>query len=369
MKFCKSAFLSSLLIALALGACSSESPSSNQTDTESIQKTENETVLVTGITGNQGGGVANAALELGFNVRGLSRNISSDTSKAWIERGVTMVQGDFSDYDSIKSAVAGVDHLFLNITEQTPNFVDAANHTIDAANTAGVKHIVFTSNRPADPDGGFVIETPDHKRSIELHLRQSGYSYTTLRIPFMMENLMRDRDMQTLITQGMIDYGDETTPGYYIISADMGRIAAAAFSDPNSWNGREVNLAGDAVTPKQLVELASELSGIEIEYRNAPWSEMTGRFAANFRWFEEGKPTYDLLQLQEEFPDMLTVDEYFRANNYGEKLRELAAAPVDVQPGGMGAPGGMGGPGGMGAPGGMGGPGGMAGPEGMGAPQ
>lgn len=317
--------------------------SSSNSDSVSKSK-ETELVVIFGITGNQGGGVADAVLADGFKVRGISRNINSDASKALISRGVEMVQGDFNDFDSVKAAVEGADHLFVNITEQTPNFVAAANHAFDAASAAGAKHMVFTSNIIANPESGFQIDNENHKRSIELHLRQSGYSYTTLRIPFMMENVMRERDMQTVLAQGTVDYGVEGTPGYYISSGDMGVLAAAAFSDPISWNGREVNMASDAVTPKELAALISKLSGFEIQYRTAPWSEMRGRFAANFRWFEEGNPSYDLVELRQEFPTLQTLEEYLISNNYGDKIREVQANPPAVQEGGgMARPGGMGG--------------------------
>ena len=127
-------------------------------------KPEENLALVTGITGNQGGGVANAVLDRGFKVRGLSRNISSDRSREWAARGVEMVQGDFTDYNSMKRAVEGVDYLFLNISEGIPDFLAVASHIFDAAHAAGVRHMVLTTSRSANPESGFVIENPNHKR-------------------------------------------------------------------------------------------------------------------------------------------------------------------------------------------------------------
>jgi len=283
-------------------------------------------VLVTGITGNQGGGVAAALLEQGVKVRGLSRNINSDASKALAAQGVEMVQGDFTDYDTITAAVQGVDHMFLNITERTSDFINAAKHAIDAAYTAGAQHVV-TSNRPADPESGFDVNSDKTKRQIELHLRASGGSYTTLRIPFMMENLLRERDMNSVLTNGLIDYGEKETAGYYMNSSDMGLLAAAAFADPDSWNGREINMASDALTPRELAALITEISGIEVGFRMAPWSEMRGPFVPNFRFFEEQNPSYDMEQLRQEFPQIQSLEQYLRNNNYGEKLRALAEKP------------------------------------------
>lgn len=300
-----------------LMACSSTSQGADT-------KPEQSLVLVTGITGNQGGGVANAVLDRGFKVRGLSRNIASDRSREWAARGVEMVQGDFTDYDSMKRAVEGVDYLFLNISERIPDFLAVASHIFDAAHAAGVRHMVLTTSRSANPESGFVIENPNHKRSLELYLRQSGYSYSTLRVPSMMENLMRESGMRNVLTQGLVDYGKEGTLSYYMCSQDMGLLAAAAFSDPQAWNGREVNMASDALTAKQLAELLSELSGFQIQYKTAPWTEYNGRFADLLEFYDEEEAPYDIAALRKEFPMMQTLEEYLRSQNYGEKLRAIA---------------------------------------------
>lgn len=310
----------SLLILAVLFGCVADEQTTN------LPTPEQQLVLVTGITGNQGGGVANALLEQRFRVRGLTRNVESDASKAWIARGVEMVQGDYNDPNSITAAVDGVDHLFINITEQTNNFIRAAKHTIDVAYTAGVRHIVFTSNIPADPKLGFDVNPTRTKRAIELHLRASGNSYTTLRIPFLMENIIRERDMQAVLTNGVVDYGEDNTVGYYMNSIDMGLLAAAAFSDPEGWNGREVNMASDALSYRQLADLLEKLSGIEIAYRVAPWSEMRGPFVPNFQFFETlQRSDYDIDQIRSEFPQLMTLEDYLVSQNHAERLRALAA--------------------------------------------
>lgn len=288
---------------------------------------ENTLVLVTGITGNQGGGVAEALLDQGFKVRGLSRNVSSEASQAWSARGVQMVQGDFNDPNSITAAVAGVDQMFLNITEQTPNYIDAAKHAIDVAYFTGATHIVFTSNIPADTELGFDVNPTGTKRAIEMHLRASGNSYTTLRIPFMMENLMRERDMAGLPANGVVDYGAEGTVAYYISSGDMGLLAAAAFADPQGWNGREANMASDALTYKEVAEVLSRVSGLEIPYRVAPWSEMRGPFVPNFQFFETlTRDDYHIDELRAEFPQIQTLEQYLISQDFGPKVRAAVAA-------------------------------------------
>ncbi len=328
MRYLKTTIIAVIAFFALVGCSASSDVKSNHSDV--IIPADN-VVLVIGITGNQGGGVADALLDKGFKVRGLTRSPESERAQAWVARGVEMVKGDFNNYESIVAAVQGADFMFLNITEQTPNFIDAANHAFDAAYEAGVKHIVFTSNRPADPESTFNTNVENTKRMLELHIRSTGKSYTTLRIPFMMENLLRERGMAQLLREGIIDYGEEGTYGYYMNSADMGLLTAAAFSNPSEWNGREVNMASDAVTYKELAALLSKLSGLDIAYRVAPWSEMRGPFVENFKFFESNPP-YDLEQLRKEFPEIQTLEEYLVKHNFGEKLREVKKNPPAQQP-------------------------------------
>ena len=56
-------------------------------------------VLVTGITGKQGGSVAQALLRHGHRVRGLTRNPGSDRARELTDQGIEMVKGDFDDPD------------------------------------------------------------------------------------------------------------------------------------------------------------------------------------------------------------------------------------------------------------------------------
>ena len=61
-------------------------------------------VLVTGATGNQGGAVVDYLLASNteFDVRGLTRNASSEAAQALEDRGVTMVEGDLNEPETLR---------------------------------------------------------------------------------------------------------------------------------------------------------------------------------------------------------------------------------------------------------------------------
>lgn len=282
-------------------------------------------VLVTGITGTQGGGVARALLDKGYALRGLTRDPGSDRAKAWSERGVEMVKGDFTDHASIEAALKGVDHVFVNVVERVTDYLDAAKFTIDAAHRAGVKHIVLTTNRLADPESGFEVNADRNKRVLELYLRKSGYSYTTLRIPQMMENFTRPADMQRVLTQGVVSPGKESLLNHFFSTYDMGLVTAAAFANPSKWKGREVNLSADPLTGRQVAALLSRLSGLDIKHSVVPFDQATGPTTVNARFFAEHDLAYDTVQLKKDFPQIMTLEQFLRDADYGAKLRDMAA--------------------------------------------
>lgn len=65
-------------------------------------------ILITGITGNQGGAVARHLIGKGFKLRGMTRKPDSDKAKALAKQGVEIVKGDLNDSASVRAALKGV---------------------------------------------------------------------------------------------------------------------------------------------------------------------------------------------------------------------------------------------------------------------
>lgn len=306
------------IFTLVLFGCSGNDDS---LDGRAGDNVKNSTVLVTGITGNQGGGVAATLIEEGYQVRGLTRDLSSERSQYWRNLGAEMVRGDFTDRASIASALKGADYLFVNIQEQIPDYIEATKYLLETANSLGVKHSLYSSNRRSEPE----LPQSASKTEIEIYLRESGYSYTTLRIPQMMSNFTRDRDMQNVLRNGVVGRGSESATFAYFAPDDLGLLAVAAFADTDAWNGREVNLAGDELTDKDLASLLSELSGLDLKY-TPPAQQQDERWAANQNL------SYDTESLRAEFPSMMSLREYLQKNNYGEHLKAMSLLPLPPAP-------------------------------------
>src|SRR5258706_4234853 len=70
------------------------------------------TILITGVTGNQGGAVANALKGAGFHLRGLTRMPDSERAATLARHGVDVVKGDLDDEATLRRALAGVWGVF-----------------------------------------------------------------------------------------------------------------------------------------------------------------------------------------------------------------------------------------------------------------
>jgi uncharacterized protein YbjT (DUF2867 family) len=74
--------------------------------------TNDRTILITGVTGNQGGAVALSLRGTGFHPRGLTRKPDSQQAAALARQGIDIVKGDLGDEASLRRALAGAWGVF-----------------------------------------------------------------------------------------------------------------------------------------------------------------------------------------------------------------------------------------------------------------
>ena len=108
----------------------------------------NRTILITGVTGNQGGAVAQALRGAGFYLRGLTRKPDSDRAAALARHGVHIVKGDLDDEATLRRALAGAWGVFgvQNAAEAgAEREEEQGKRLARLAREAGVEHYVYTS--------------------------------------------------------------------------------------------------------------------------------------------------------------------------------------------------------------------------------
>jgi uncharacterized protein YbjT (DUF2867 family) len=143
-------------------------------------------ILVTGATGRIGSQlISRLARHNDLAVRAFVR----DTRKTapLLASGADLALGHFEDPQSLRVAMEGIDTVLL-ITPASRDARAHASSVLAAAQTSGVRKIVRISVFKAVADGPSAI-TRLHGRT-DIEIQESGLTYTILRPPFFMQNLV-----------------------------------------------------------------------------------------------------------------------------------------------------------------------------------
>lgn len=145
------------------------------------------TILITGSTGTIGTQVLAFLVGNGAEIRALTRT----PEKAQFPTGVTAVQGDLSDIDSVRAALGGVSTLFL-LAPNAPDELTQAMLTLDAAHAAGVKGIVYLSVFKGEAYAN--VPHFASKMTVERMIHAADLPVTILRPAYFIQNDLRQKD-------------------------------------------------------------------------------------------------------------------------------------------------------------------------------
>jgi uncharacterized protein YbjT (DUF2867 family) len=300
-------------LSFLLFACNNNSESQSSKDITTSVKKPGKLILVTGITGRQGGAVAHALLDKGYRLRGLSRNPQSDRSLAMSALGVKMLKGDFNDAASLDKTMEDVYGVYSMTNYWEHGYeaeVQQGKNVADAAFRANVKHLVFSS--VANADQATSIPHFDSKYEIEQYIQSLDIPYTILRPVSFMENWEYSREK---IIAGKIHSPFSLSTRMQQISVrDIGRFAALAFSDPDNWLGRTIDIAGEEYTMKEVVNLFSRITGSPVEFVQIPWDDFEKKAGEEMtvmdRWIENTGYSANINLVRSQLKDMLTLEDY-----------------------------------------------------------
>lgn len=278
-------------------------------------------ILVTGATGTQGGAVARELLARGYRVRGLTRNPGKPKAVALTELGVQMVPGSFDDPASLEGAMAGVHGVFA-VTEWRQNGVEKevihGRALVDAARKSGVRHFVYTSVAGADEQTG--VPHFDSKYVVEQYLAQSGLAWSVVRPVSFMDNWEWNR--AEFLAGRFADTGEPDQRNQWIAAADIAFFVGEALDNPQEWNGRALDIAGDGMT---LAEFTAVLSGVldrPVEYEQISWADYEAaageELTVMHRWFASDGYSVDIAALRERYPNLRTAEDFLRSMEWGE---------------------------------------------------
>jgi uncharacterized protein YbjT (DUF2867 family) len=270
--------------------------------------TSDRTILITGVTGHQGGAVARALKGAGFHLRGLTRKPDGERAAALAHQGIDIVMGDLDDEATLRAALAGAWGVF-GVQTALEGGVEQeeaqGNRLATLARETGVEHYVYTSVGSAHERTG--IPHFDNKWHIEETVRGLRFpSHVILRPVFFMENLLAPYSLQGDTLAWALGPG---TKLQMIAVDDIGWFGARAFTDAAALNRREIDIAGDVRTMPEAAEILTEALGRPIAFAQTSIEQVrqySKETAMMLEWFERVGYGADIAGLEREFGRTLT---------------------------------------------------------------
>ena len=270
--------------------------------------TNDRTILITGVTGHQGGAVARALRDSGFRLRGLTRKPEGEHAAALAREGVEIMKGDFDDEATVRRALAGVWGVFAMQTalEAGVEREEAQGKRLATlARAANVELYVYTSVGSANKQTA--IPHFDNKWRIEETVRGLRFpSHVILRPVFFMENLVAPFSLRANTLA--LALGPSTKLQMVAVD-DIGWFGARAFTDATALNRREIDLAGDVRTMPETAEILAKALSRPIVFAQAPIDQVrqfSKDTATMLEWFERVGYSVDIGSLEREFGRALT---------------------------------------------------------------
>jgi len=268
-----------------------------------MAEVRNKKVLVTGAVGHQGRAAASALLAAGHHVRVMTRDL--EKAKHMKELGCEVNQGDVRKREDLNRAIDGMDGVFFTTpTGDGPGAeVTHGKAIVDACAGKDVSHVVYSSVSGANSKTD--VPHYESKREVEDHLKQAGVSYTILRPAWIMEHFASSW-YRPSIEKGVLSTPLHPDRELQLVSAaDIGRIAVEVFENPMKFVGREIDIAGDHLTMKEIAEEISRVLSRTVRYERIPESRIEkavgSDWAPMFRWLDQHGYQVDIWLAQSQF--------------------------------------------------------------------
>lgn len=215
-------------------------------------------VTVTSATGHIGGLVAHLLAEQEVPLKLLVRDRSSTHIPEIAETNIHVAH--YGEFDQCVRALVGTQSLLMVSAAESADRVDQHRIFIDAARTADVQHVVYTSFFGASDDATFTLAR-DHAAT-EAHLKASGLSHTILR-----DNLYLDFLPLLAGEDGVIRGPASDGKVSAVARSDIARCAASVLLSPDDHCGVTYDLTGrEALGLADVAEIVSTATGIATSY-------------------------------------------------------------------------------------------------------
>ncbi len=285
-------------------------------------------ILLIGVTGGTGGNVIKGFLEQGVtNLRAITRKIdlSRPILKQIDDAGIELIEANLDDENSLETAFVDVEAVYCHATapdtaKPQPEEIERAKTVVKIAKKAEIKHFVY--NSAGGVDRNTKVSHIQQKAHIEKIIKEASLPATMLRACLFMEEFWK-KYTRPGILKGTFRFSIQPDkPLHLITTKDLGRVAAYVIQHPDKYIGKEIELAGDVLTPSQMAIAFSKAQGTKVVHQEVPpWIFlllMQKELYNIIQFYRNQGYQADVNHLREEFPGLLTTfDEFLQETNWG----------------------------------------------------
>jgi uncharacterized protein YbjT (DUF2867 family) len=226
--------------------------------------------LVMGITGKVGGATATHLLAQGKKVRALVRDRAK--AAAWAQRGVELVDGDWSDEAAIERALKGVAGAFVMLPAvwaPSPDFREAKGviaSYVAALTKAPAPRVVALSSMGANRSSGLGMITA--LSLLERGFRDLPFPIAYVRAGGFFENFLYG--LQAAQSGALpVYYNPTNRKSTMIATNDIGAEVASLLSGP-AWSGHRVIELGSMVSADEVAAQMGEVMNRDVKALAVP---------------------------------------------------------------------------------------------------
>lgn len=229
-------------------------------------ETKQESILVTGATGNIGSEVVKELLSDAPDVSiKAAVHSSQNVKKGKSDARVKVIQIDYNEPETVREALNGVDKLFL-LTPDVPNAADLASNVVIEAKKAGIKQIVKQSVMGAALEAD--VGTMRLHRQVEKFIEQSGIPFTFLRPNEFMQNFINFHS-PSIKGNNAFYVPIEDAKVSLVDVRDIAAVAVKSLIDEDKHKNKTYLITGpEALSYHQVAEILSNTTGRKINYVN-----------------------------------------------------------------------------------------------------
>jgi len=236
-------------------------------------------ITIVGATSKQGRSATHTLLESGrYRVRALTRNVDSPQAKSLERQGAELLAAplELGRKKELVAAFAGSQGVFL----MTPPIAPPATHETelgkeqaDAAVEAGVQHIIFSGLENVDRITGGKKWAPHFtdKARVEEYIRSLPVASSFIYLAFFYTNLIEyyspRMDGDTLVFPIYLP-ADFRAPFVDPLTA-TGPAVLEIFDNPTLYAGKSLPVVGDIISPNEMMETFTSITGKKAAYRSA----------------------------------------------------------------------------------------------------